>query len=127
MLTCYWSVFIICHLNSPLIIVEYFFNRICFLNPINCPVWRTEPFCSSLLDKVSASATASSIDQLVKEIWFHGAISRKESEDLLVNDGDFLVRESLLKSGQYVLTGMQGGVRKHLLLIDPEGIVSINH
>lgn len=25
--------------------------------------------------------------------------------------------------GQYVLTGMQGSTRKHLLLVDPEGVV----
>jgi SHC-transforming protein 1 len=40
-------------------------------------------------------------------------------------DGDFLVRESQGSPGQYVLTGMQGGVKKHLLLVDPEGVVSI--
>jgi len=40
-----------------------------------------------------------------------------------VKDGDFLVRESQGSSGQYVLTGMQSGIRKHLLLVDPEGVV----
>lgn len=39
-------------------------------------------------------------------------------------DGDFLVRESQGSTGQYVLTGMQGNNKKHLLLIDPEGVVS---
>lgn len=38
-------------------------------------------------------------------------------------DGDFLVRESQGSPGQYVLTGLQGDVKKHLLLIDPEGAV----
>jgi len=42
-----------------------------------------------------------------------------------LQDGDFLVRESQGSPGQYVLTGMQGGVKKHLLLVDPEGVVSI--
>ncbi|XP_074600614.1 SHC-adaptor protein isoform X2 [Brevipalpus obovatus] len=60
---------------------------------------------------------------LAREAWFHGPISRKESEMLVINDGDFLVRESQGSPGQYVLTGMQGGVRKHLLLVDPEGKV----
>jgi hypothetical protein len=39
-------------------------------------------------------------------------------------DGDFLVRESQASPGQYVLTGMQSNSKKHLLLVDPEGIVS---
>jgi SHC-transforming protein 1 len=41
-----------------------------------------------------------------------------------VQDGDFLVRESQGSPGQYVLTGLQSGVKKHLLLVDPEGVVS---
>ena len=61
---------------------------------------------------------------LDKEDWFHGPISRKQSEELVIRDGDFLVRESQVSSGQYVLTGMQAGTRKHLLLVDPEGVVS---
>lgn len=61
--------------------------------------------------------------QLEKEIWFHGPISRTEAENLVKNDGDFLVRESQGTPGQYVLTGMQANTKKHLLLIDPEGIV----
>lgn len=65
--------------------------------------------------------------ELDKEDWFHGPISRKQSEELVVRDGDFLVRESQVSSGQYVLTGMQSGSRKHLLLVDPEGVVSASH
>lgn len=42
----------------------------------------------------------------------------------MVKDGDFLVRESQGSPGQYVLTGMQSAIRKHLLLVDPEGVVS---
>lgn len=60
---------------------------------------------------------------LKNESWFHSTISRKDSEDLVKKDGDFLVRESLGSPGQYVLTGMQHGIRKHLLLVDPEGVV----
>lgn len=44
---------------------------------------------------------------------------------LLFKDGDFLVRESQGSPGQYVLTGMNNNTPKHLLLIDPEGVVSI--
>lgn len=61
--------------------------------------------------------------KLVQEEWFHGPISRKDAEELLRRDGDFLVRESQGSPGQYVLTGMQGSGRKHLLLVDPQGIV----
>ncbi|XP_059808502.1 SHC-transforming protein 1-like isoform X1 [Hypanus sabinus] len=85
---------------------------------------------------VPMPATLSSMkEQLMKEIWYCGRMSRQEAEKLLIKDGDFLVRESMTTSGQYVLTGLQGGQAKHLLLVDPEGMVrtkdhifdSINH
>ncbi|EDX09845.1 SHC-transforming protein 4 [Drosophila simulans] len=60
---------------------------------------------------------------LTAEVWFHAGISRPISERLLQQDGDFLVRESQGKRGQYVLTGLEGKTPKHLLLIDPEGVV----
>ncbi|XP_041059610.1 SHC-transforming protein 2-like isoform X2 [Carcharodon carcharias] len=63
-------------------------------------------------------------EQLKRQSWYHGKISRKVAEKLLVLDGDFLVRESLTNPGQYVLTGMHNSQAKHLLLVDPEGVVS---
>ncbi|GLV46305.1 SHC-adaptor protein [Carabus blaptoides fortunei] len=98
-------------------------------------------------DNVSANTTRDVFDmqpftednsqrsQLERELWFHGSISRAEAENIVRKDGDFLVRESQGTTGQYVLTGMQGTTKKHLLLIDPEGVVrtkdrmfeSINH
>ncbi|XP_054738290.1 SHC-transforming protein 2 [Anastrepha obliqua] len=61
--------------------------------------------------------------QLNTELWFHAGISRQIAENMLKNDGDFLVRESQGKHGQYVLTGLEVKTPKHLLLIDPEGVV----
>lgn len=57
------------------------------------------------------------------EKWFHGKISRQECEVLLLRDGDFLVRESQNSPGQFVLSGRHGGRIRHLLLVDPEGVV----
>ncbi|XP_015784894.1 SHC-transforming protein 2 [Tetranychus urticae] len=73
--------------------------------------------------KSSISSTTNTNEDLAQAVWFHGAIGRRESEMLVVNDGDFLVRESLHSPGKYVLTGMQGGLRKHFTLVDPEGVV----
>ncbi|KAG9350565.1 hypothetical protein JZ751_024454 [Albula glossodonta] len=62
-------------------------------------------------------------EQLRREAWYHGRMSRRDAEKLLVQDGDFLVRDSATNPGQYVLTGMHCGLPKHLLLVDPEGVV----
>uniref|UniRef100_A0A8C6S006 SHC (Src homology 2 domain containing) transforming protein 2 n=1 Tax=Nannospalax galili TaxID=1026970 RepID=A0A8C6S006_NANGA len=62
-------------------------------------------------------------EQLRQEPWYHGRMSRRAAEKLLRADGDFLVRDSITNPGQYVLTGMQAGQPKHLLLVDPEGVV----
>ncbi|XP_032849162.2 SHC-transforming protein 2 isoform X2 [Tyto alba] len=62
-------------------------------------------------------------EQLKREPWYHGKMSRRDAERLLQMDGDFLVRDSLTNPGQYVLTGMHSGQPKHLLLVDPEGVV----
>ncbi|XP_014116379.1 PREDICTED: SHC-transforming protein 1 isoform X2 [Pseudopodoces humilis] len=70
-----------------------------------------------------AQVVASMEEQLRREHWYHGKMSRKEAEKLLKVNGDFLVRESTTTPGQYVLTGLQGGQPKHLLLVDPEGVV----
>ncbi|XP_078054638.1 SHC-transforming protein 2 isoform X2 [Mustelus asterias] len=69
------------------------------------------------------TARAIEEEQLKQQSWYHGKISRKVAERLLVLDGDFLVRESLTSRGQYVLTGMHNNQAKHLLLVDPEGVV----
>uniref|UniRef100_A0A8C5P409 SHC (Src homology 2 domain containing) family, member 4 n=1 Tax=Jaculus jaculus TaxID=51337 RepID=A0A8C5P409_JACJA len=72
-------------------------------------------------------ASSYSLPHLEQQLWneecYHGKLSRKAAENLLVKDGDFLVRESATSPGQYVLSGLQGGQAKHLLLVDPEGKV----
>lgn len=53
---------------------------------------------------------------LEKEPWFHGSyLSREESETRLKQDGDFLVRESMLDPGHFVLSVMHEGTKLHLL------------
>jgi hypothetical protein len=46
-----------------------------------------------------------------------------QAEQLLIGEGDFLVRESMTEMGQYILTVLQDGYPKHLLLVDPQGRV----
>lgn len=85
----------------------------------------SEPFDDSLgVSGLGVSAAPPLVEQLQCEAWFHGSLSRRQAERLLTRDGDFLVRESGTTPGQYVLTGQQGGQPKHLLLVDPEGVVS---
>uniref|UniRef100_A0A3Q0S583 SHC (Src homology 2 domain containing) transforming protein 2 n=1 Tax=Amphilophus citrinellus TaxID=61819 RepID=A0A3Q0S583_AMPCI len=62
-------------------------------------------------------------EQLRREPWYHSRMSRRDAEKLLSRDGDFLVRESTTNPGQYVLSGLHRGLPKHLLLVDPEGVV----
>ncbi|NXS94349.1 SHC3 protein, partial [Jacana jacana] len=75
-----------------------------------CPVSSREPSWAAVKD-------------LSTEPWYQGEMSRKQAEQLLKKCGDFLVRKSTTNPGSYVLTGMHNGEAKHLLLVDPEGIV----
>ncbi|CAJ1049136.1 tyrosine-protein kinase Fes/Fps [Xyrichtys novacula] len=77
--------------------------------------------------------TVQEVDRpLVQQDWYHGAIPRPEVEQLLKNDGDFLVRKSQEKQG-YVLSVRWEGVCKHFLIqntdnlyrLDGEGFHSI--
>jgi len=60
-----------------------------------------------------------------QEIWFHGPLRRQEADALFQKNGDFLVRESVESRGQFVLSALQDGEPKHLLLVDPSGQVRI--
>lgn len=83
----------------------------------------TQENATGTTSKDSISPAVDQLAQLQNEVWFHGRISRAHAERLLQKDGDFLVRESTNTEGQFVLSGMQDNNKKHLLLINPEGIV----
>uniref|UniRef100_A0A8C1JXX3 SHC adaptor protein 3 n=1 Tax=Cyprinus carpio TaxID=7962 RepID=A0A8C1JXX3_CYPCA len=74
-------------------------------------------------DAIMTQTPAPSASELRKATWYHGEMSRRQAEKLLLHDGDFLVRKSTTNPGSYVLTGMHHGLAKHLLLVDPEGTV----
>ena len=60
---------------------------------------------------------------LIHQPWFHGPMERTEASALLEKDGDFFVRESTTKKGQFVLTAMANKQAQNLLLIDSTGKV----
>ncbi|KPI97569.1 SHC-transforming protein 1 [Papilio xuthus] len=78
------------------------------------------PLSEATGEPLSSAAQAA---LLATEPWFHGPISRTTAEKLVVEDGEFLVRESAACPGQFVLTGARRGHHKHLLLVDPNGVV----
>ncbi|CAB3239766.1 unnamed protein product [Arctia plantaginis] len=102
-------------------------------------IFDMQPFTAAPITSSSAassSSTASSACEpahplsaqaqaalLAQEPWFHGPISRTTAEKLVAEDGEFLVRESAACAGQFVLTGARRGTHKHLLLVDPKGVV----
>ncbi|BFZ02515.1 hypothetical protein BsWGS_05554 [Bradybaena similaris] len=69
-----------------------------------------------------AAPSTESLEPVFEE-WYHGDLQRKQAESFLEFDGDFLVRKSANSPGQFVLSGKQAGAPRHLLLVDPEGIV----
>ncbi|VEL30791.1 unnamed protein product [Protopolystoma xenopodis] len=73
--------------------------------------------------KQTLSAAAALLEP-VGEPWYLGQLSRAQAEALLRQDGDFLVRASGQQVNQFVLSGMQDGRCKHLLLVNPENQVS---
>ncbi|XP_066503486.1 tyrosine-protein kinase Fes/Fps isoform X2 [Hoplias malabaricus] len=57
--------------------------------------------------------------------WYHGAIPRLEVQELLRNDGDFLVRQSQGKQ-EYVLSVHWGGQCRHFLIQNSEGMYRLD-
>lgn len=73
-------------------------------------------FLSSGLQVPSALTAVQEVDRpLGQQEWYHGAIPRLEVQQLLKNDGDFLVRKSQEKQG-YVLSVQWDRSCKHFLI-----------
>ncbi|XP_018414818.1 PREDICTED: tyrosine-protein kinase Fer [Nanorana parkeri] len=53
---------------------------------------------------------------LSEQDWYHGAIPRIEAQELLKQQGDFLVRESHGKPGEYVLSVFSDSQRRHFII-----------
>uniref|UniRef100_A0A3B3YAI3 Tyrosine-protein kinase n=1 Tax=Poecilia mexicana TaxID=48701 RepID=A0A3B3YAI3_9TELE len=53
---------------------------------------------------------------LAEQEWYHGAIPRTEAQELLRQQGDFLVRESHGKPGEYVLSVFSDDQRRHFII-----------
>ncbi|XP_034457408.1 tyrosine-protein kinase Fer isoform X2 [Hippoglossus hippoglossus] len=53
---------------------------------------------------------------LADQDWYHGAIPRTEAQELLRQQGDFLVRESHGKPGEYVLSVFSDEQRRHFII-----------
>ncbi|KAL6096390.1 fer [Pungitius sinensis] len=53
---------------------------------------------------------------LAEQEWYHGAIPRTEAQELLRQQGDFLVRESHGKPGEYVLSVFSDEQRRHFII-----------
>ncbi|XP_042615452.1 tyrosine-protein kinase Fes/Fps-like isoform X2 [Cyprinus carpio] len=62
---------------------------------------------------------------LTQQSWYHGAIPRLEVQELLKNDGDFLVRESQGKQ-EYVLSVHWGGQCRHFLIQSTDGVYRLD-
>ncbi|KAG9487956.1 hypothetical protein GDO78_007648 [Eleutherodactylus coqui] len=66
---------------------------------------------SSFFDVISTSEKP-----LSEQDWYHGAIPRVEAQELLKQQGDFLVRESHGKPGEYVLSVFSDTQRRHFII-----------
>ncbi|CAJ1069832.1 tyrosine-protein kinase Fer isoform X1 [Xyrichtys novacula] len=59
---------------------------------------------------------------LAEQEWYHGAIPRTEAQELLRQQGDFLVRESHGKPGEYVLSVFSDEQRRHFIIQYADGL-----
>uniref|UniRef100_A0A669C5J5 Tyrosine-protein kinase n=1 Tax=Oreochromis niloticus TaxID=8128 RepID=A0A669C5J5_ORENI len=112
------------NLSLPILIVSLF--MLAFKDPA---------FLFSCLQVPPVLSLVKEVDRpLGQQDWYHGAIPRLEVQQLLKNDGDFLVRKSQEKQG-YVLSVQWESSCKHFLIqntgnmyrLDGEGFPSIPH
>lgn len=54
--------------------------------------------------------------QLTRYLYYHSSISRERAEALLKEDGDFLVRDSATRAGEYVLSVQCRGRPAHFVI-----------
>ncbi|XP_053763130.1 tyrosine-protein kinase Fer isoform X2 [Panthera pardus] len=71
---------------------------------------------SALGSSTYSDAVPISEKPLAEQDWYHGAIPRIEAQELLKQQGDFLVRESHGKPGEYVLSVYSDGQRRHFII-----------
>jgi len=57
---------------------------------------------------------------LSKQKWFHGLLTREESDSLLCENGQFFVRNSPSNPNRFVLVGMHNGKVVHIRLLNNE-------
>ncbi|KAM9296877.1 breast cancer anti-estrogen resistance protein 3 homolog [Gastrophryne carolinensis] len=62
------------------------------------------PSSSEILKKELEEELKLSSEDLRSHAWYHGPLSRQDAEKLLKNEGDFLIRDSLSSTGDYVLS-----------------------
>ncbi|XP_061600103.1 tyrosine-protein kinase Fes/Fps isoform X2 [Cololabis saira] len=81
---------------------------------------------SEALPVVPAVPPVPEVDRpLDQQDWYHGAIPRLEVQQLLRNDGDFLVRKSQEKQG-YVLSVQWDGSCKHFLIQNVDNLYRLD-
>lgn len=105
------------------------FNLCRFTQNLSLPILIVSLFMSAFKDPafLFSCLQVPPVLSLVKEVdrplgqqdWYHGAIPRLEVQQLLKNDGDFLVRKSQEKQG-YVLSVQWEGSCKHFLIQNTE-------
>ncbi|XP_042547936.1 tyrosine-protein kinase Fer isoform X2 [Dipodomys spectabilis] len=71
---------------------------------------------SALGSSALSDVIAATEKPLADQDWYHGAIPRIEAQELLKQQGDFLVRESHGKPGEYVLSVYSDGQRRHFII-----------
>ncbi|XP_055088557.1 tyrosine-protein kinase Fes/Fps [Periophthalmus magnuspinnatus] len=81
---------------------------------------------SGLFKTKTGSPSAIDADRpLEEQDWYHGAVPRVEVQELLQNDGDFLVRKSQDKPG-YVLSVQWDQSCKHFLIQDANNVYRLD-